>query len=662
MDLDTVALSRLLLGDALFLTGLSALLSICDSRWVLVRVVISVGTIALGIRYLVWRWSQTIDWSTPDVLGFAWPLIFVVFETSRQVDCLHAVMTMARTSDRRPQADQYEAQLRAAGTADLPRVDVFIPTYNEPWEVLSRTVIGTKALDWPHLRIFVLDDGARPWVAALCAAEGVDYIERRNGRDAKAGNINHGLSITQGPDAAPFILMLDADFVPFRNFLWRTLGFFQDERIAIVQTPQYFFNPDPVQMNLGSPENWAEEQRFFFDAMQPSKDAWGMAFCCGSSCVLRRAAIEAIGGVPTGAVIEDIHLSYVLMANGWITRYLNETLSNGLASESLGEFVGQRVRWAIGCGQALRLRFGPFGSNGLSLWQRVFYLSTITYWLNLTFVLIYIASPPIYWFFGVSAYRADLASLAVFQAPYLIASQLFLIWTGRGRIIPAVWEAVQIVFALEVTRAIFPMLVTGSVRGTRATQKGLEEETRVTVNWRLLWHILVLGVLNVAGIAWGQFSDLRNGPSRLADQVNIFWSINALVILGIASMLCVEQPRRRRHQRFKVSEPVWLSSETYVELVDISVSGARLALEEGPIRLNFLWRGLPLAGFRVRTEAGASAYHFDRSVVDERALNRLIFTSGLKAQTERIHFGGFVLTLVGRLLFRPKGDFPAASG
>jgi cellulose synthase (UDP-forming) len=472
MDLESARLDTLLLGNILLVTGLVAGMKCLDPGRNAGRIVLATCTILLGFRYLLWRWSSTMAWDVGSVVGLCWPLVFALTETLRQLDCLHAVFTMSVTTDRRGEADRHEARLRALPLAALPWVDVFIPTYAEPREVLYRTLVGTKALDYPRFRIFVLDDGARPWLRTLCAEEGVHYIERRNGLHAKAGNLNNGLAMTRGADTAPYILMLDADFVPYRQFLWRTLGFFADRRIAIVQTPQFFFNPDPAQMNLGSPLNWAEEQRFFFDAMQPSKDAWDMAFCCGSSCVVRRAALESIGGVPEGAVIEDIHLSYALMAKGWITRYLNETLSNGMASETIGEFVGQRVRWAIGCAQALRLPFGPFGRNRLTLLQRLFYLSTITYWTNLIFLLVYMSAPAIYWLGGVSAYRADLAGLAVYQAPYLITSQAFLIWTGRGRIVPAVWEAVQMVFAVDVVRAVYPMLLTGRIRTTRATSKG----------------------------------------------------------------------------------------------------------------------------------------------------------------------------------------------
>lgn len=650
--LDGVPLSQLLLGDALFLVGLIALLSISDARRNLDRIVVSCGAILLGIRYLVWRWTATMDWDTGTVLALLWPAVFLVTEASRQFDCLHAVLTMSLTTDRRPEADRHEVRLRAMDAGDLPRVDVFIPTFNEPRQVLQRTVLGAKALDYPHLRIFILDDGARPWLRSLCETEGVHYIARRDGRHAKAGNINNGLTMTRGPDAAPFILMLDADFVPYRKFLWRTLGFFEDPRVAILQTPQYFFNPDPVQMNLGSPANWAEEQRFFFDAMQPSKDAWNMSFCCGSSCVIRRAAIEEIGGVPEGAVIEDIHLSYVLMTKGWITRYLNETLSNGLASETLAEFVGQRVRWALGCAQALRLPFGPLRLNGLSLLQRVFYLSTITYWVNLVFVLIYLVAPPVYWLSGVSAYDADLADLAVYQAPYLIASQGFLIWAGQGRIVPAVWEGVQTVFAVDVIRVVYPMLVTGKARASRTTSKGLEV-TRTAVDWRLLRPVAMLAALNVAGLCWSQFDSFRISASRTADQVNIFWSLNALVVLGVAAMLCIERPRRRKEQRFAIGETVRLPDGAEAVLEDISLSGARLLLPDPPPTLVFHWRDLPLlAARRVRMDFGRAAYQFEHQPATERALTAMIFTGGFPAQTNRIRFGSFLGTVFGRLLLR----------
>ena len=77
--------------------------------------------------------------------------------------------------------------------------------------------------------------------------------------------------------------MLDADFVPHRDFLKRTIALFHDPKTGLVQAPQHFFNADPVQHNLGLSRFYPDEQRFFFDHMQPSRDGWGLAICCGTS-------------------------------------------------------------------------------------------------------------------------------------------------------------------------------------------------------------------------------------------------------------------------------------------------------------------------------------------------------------------------------------------
>ena len=108
MNLDGVPLTRLLLGDVLFLAGVIAMLSVCDSRRNLDRIVVSCVTILLGIRYLTWRWTQTIVWDAEGILALCWPVVFLVLESARQLDCLHAVMTMSLTTDRRPEADRHE--------------------------------------------------------------------------------------------------------------------------------------------------------------------------------------------------------------------------------------------------------------------------------------------------------------------------------------------------------------------------------------------------------------------------------------------------------------------------------------------------------------------------------------------------------------------------
>ena len=255
-------------------------------------------------------------------VGWVW-FCFAI-EIFALFDAFILYLTFLRSSDRRAEADSHEARLRALSPDQLPSVDVYIPTYNEPFEVLEKTITGALCLDYPNVRLWVLDDGRRPWLKAFCEAKGIGYLTRPDNAHAKAGNINHALTKTDGD----FVAVFDADFVPQRNFLMRTIGFFDDPRIGIVQVPHAFYNHDPMQANLALRKSMPDDQRFFFEAIMPSRDAWDAAFCCGSNSVTRRAALRCIGdALPTTSITEDMLLSLALLRNGYITRYLCERLA-----------------------------------------------------------------------------------------------------------------------------------------------------------------------------------------------------------------------------------------------------------------------------------------------------------------------------------------------
>lgn len=334
-----------------------------------------VATIGCTIAYyLQWRISQTIPWGEgPGKLW--WPLTCLLVESAALFDGAILLAILSRPRDRSAEADAGEARLRAAWEEEplnLPPVDVFIATYNEPREVLEKTILGCLALDWPDARIWVLDDGRRPWVRDLCKAKGAGYINRPDNKGAKAGNINHGLTVTD----APFVAVFDADFVPRRDFLLRTMGFFESDRIGIVQVPHSFYNHDPMQTNLGLQQAMPDDQRFFFEAIMPGRDGWDAAFCCGSNSVTRRTLFESIGGgLPEGSITEDMLLTLASLRQGYVTRYLNEPLAFGLAPESTTAFFVQRQRWAQGAIQILYLKEGPLGP-GLKLRYRLLFLPT----------------------------------------------------------------------------------------------------------------------------------------------------------------------------------------------------------------------------------------------------------------------------------------------
>ena len=360
MFLDALPLVELL-GPTLFVIGavyvLGPMLPL-DRTWA--RLLIFAAVWLVIARYLGWRLTGTVLSARGTWYEIGWVWVCFVVELIAIADQLWLYIACLRPTDRRPEADAHEARLRALPIDELPSVDIFIPTYNEPMEVLEKTIIGALCLDYPKASVWVLDDGRRPWLKAFCEAKGAGYLTRPDNSHAKAGNINHALKCTSGE----FIAIFDADFVPQRNFLMRMLGFFADPKVAIVQCPHAFYNHDPLQTNLAMRKAIPDEQRFFFDAIMPHRDGWDAAFCCGSNSVTRRAALDSIGGgLPTASITEDMLLTLTLLRKGYVTRYLCERLAFGLAPENVNAFLVQRQRWARGAIQILYLRGGPLGGK-----------------------------------------------------------------------------------------------------------------------------------------------------------------------------------------------------------------------------------------------------------------------------------------------------------
>ena len=273
--------------------------------------------IVLMWRYLLWRWIATL----PPIglsLDFAVGVIFVVIETMVMAGSTISLVFLTRTTDRSTEVDQHQAWLKAR--TPQPLVDVFICTYNEEEAILERTIVGACSLDYPRHRVWVLDDGRRPWLADLAARLGARYLTRPDNSHAKAGNINHGLQhVAALPEPPDYISILDADFVPAPSFLKRALSLFHAGDVGIVQTPQHFINPDPLQSNLSIARVWPDEQRYFFDVVMAAKDAWGASFCCGTSSVIRFDILRQIGGFPTESVTEDYLVTLKMKAQGYRT-------------------------------------------------------------------------------------------------------------------------------------------------------------------------------------------------------------------------------------------------------------------------------------------------------------------------------------------------------
>jgi cellulose synthase (UDP-forming) len=415
--------------------------------------VMSIGGV-LTARYLAWRLAYTVGPADPMTWGGTWVWTVFLFELAALVNAGVTNLMLTRTSDHTAEADRHERRLRRLPASALPRVDVFLCTYNEGLEVLEGPIIAAKGMAYPNFTVWVLDDGRRPWLREFCEAQGVEYLTRPDNKHAKAGNINHALARTDGE----LFVVLDADFVPRKDFLMRTVGFFEDPRIAIVQTPHHFLNADIYEMNLGLGDQSPNEQRLFFDTVQASRDAWDCAFCCGSASVQRRSALMEIGGVPTDSVTEDIFSTLMLLRKGYVTRFLNEPLAFGLSPESVTAMFVQRQRWCRGGLQLLFLREGVLGP-GLTWIQRLFFFPTD--WLCQTPVRLFAVLVPIVflWTGLPPLERADLTDLINYQLPVLIALMGPMIWLSGGSYLPLLSTGFSLLLSFRLVPTIVATLI-----------------------------------------------------------------------------------------------------------------------------------------------------------------------------------------------------------
>jgi cellulose synthase/poly-beta-1,6-N-acetylglucosamine synthase-like glycosyltransferase len=325
------------------------------------------------------------------------------------------------------------------GAIGQPIVDVFIPTYDEPVEVVEATVAAAVRMGGAEVRVAVLDDGNRDEMELLAARHGAQYVRRTLHQGAKAGNINHAMGRTDGQ----YVVIFDCDHVPHADFLLHTLPEFADSTVAYVQTPQYYANA-PSSRVAGAA--WSQ-QSLFFGPIARGKDAHGAMFCCGTNVVFRRAALESVGGFPEASITEDFELSVELHELGWRSVYVPEVLASGLGPEDLASYVGQQHRWARGCLGAIPrvLR------SGLRWRLKAQYLLSASYFLAGWTVLVYLSLPVVRIMTGAQPLAGAAADsfLAAF-APYFVLSLATVASVGGGSYTFAAYSLATSTFWIHV--------------------------------------------------------------------------------------------------------------------------------------------------------------------------------------------------------------------
>lgn len=490
-----------------------------------------------------------------------------------------------------------------------PAVDLLIPTYNEPLSIVKYTALAAMNIDWPadKLNVYILDDGNREEFRNFAEEAGVGYMTRDDNEHAKAGNINHALARLD----APYVAIFDCDHVPTRSFMQVTMGWFlRDSKLGMLQTPHHFYSPDPFERNLDHFRVIPNEGELFYSIIQDGNDFWNATFFCGSCAVLRRTALNEIGGIAVETVTEDAHTSLRMQRNGWNTAYINIPQAAGLATERLSGHVKQRIRWARGMIQIMRID-NPLFAKGLSVAQRLCYFNAMTHFLYALPRLIFLSAPLIYLIFGHVNVPGYWAAILAYALPHLVLSNM----TNsriQGEHRHSFWnEIYETVLAPYIFFPTMLAMINPKLGRFNVTAKGGVIDRRF-FDSHIARPFLFMILMNAVGVlcAVPRFFQFRtfsfnlshplgwivngvlNIPSTMYDGthvgtivMNLIWGSFNLVILGVATSVAWESQQRRHSTRVTMSVPadVLLANGNVVHGVttDMSSGGVMVRMERG---------------------------------------------------------------------------------
>lgn len=516
------------------------LLLLCQKPPDWLRLPVGAVFLFLQVAYLAFRLVATLSLDT--VPNAVFSILFFLSELFVHVRIALGNLSLLRLTDRSVQADESARIVRTREC--LPTVDVFLPTYSEPVEMLERSIIGCQALEYPNKTIWLLDDQRRPAMRELATRLGCRYLDRPDNSHAKAGNLNHAFEYAEGD----LVLCFDADFIPTRDFLERTVGFFRDPKVALVQTPQNFFNEDAVQRNLGLEQALEDEQKLFFRTLQPGRDSANAIVCHGTCWIARRSALDEIGGIPTETITEDWATSIKLQAAGYKLLYLNEALSAGLSADTCGEFVQQRSRWAQGTLQSLFASTNPLTIRGLDWKQRLLHFSGILYYAGSVTNLFNLLAPLLYLFFGVFILRMTIVEMIFFRLPFTVGYYMLYSWLTLGNRSPWWTEFYDAFLAPSMALTTLRTFWKPFGRGFRVTDK-TQRPRRITVNRRVGAPFVVLFALNLAGLVFA-FATGRHVDYPEAFPIVVYFTLVNLAMLWLCLLVSMDIRRPRAFPRF----------------------------------------------------------------------------------------------------------------
>ena len=522
----------------------------------------------ITITYIVWRFTTV---PTNSVLSFILGAILLISELIgvSQFFIFEYLFTKNYKLKRKTLANFDEDK--------IPAVDVLICTYNEPLKLVEKTMLAALEMNYVRgkLKVYVCDDGKRDNLKELCNKYGVGYITREGNEGAKAGNINNALKFIKGD----LFAVLDADMIPKKNFLERTVGYFSEKEVAFVQAPQVYYNQDMYQYNLK--KKVPNEQDFFMRDIQSARASINAVLHIGTNAVFRKQYVHEIGGYPTTSITEDMAVGMLLQDKGYKTIFVNEELVYGLSVTTFEDLVKQRDRWCRGNLQVMR-GFNPLVRKGLTLSQKIAYVDGVIYWFSSLQKMVYMIAPMIYLIFGVLILNATLINLLEMFIPFFLGQILvFAALSPRTRSLK--WSHIYEVsmaphISLSVLRELFKFKIGFNVTPKDGVNK------KPYFQYGIAMPHIVLAIISV--IAWivGTYCLLKGYMGIGPYIINIAWSLYNFMAMITCIKVAYQKPIFRKTERVVLKTPMKTQFGIngcelgQCEIIDISEEGVGISL------------------------------------------------------------------------------------
>ncbi|NCA92788.1 glycosyltransferase [bacterium] len=482
---------------------------------------LSIIGIVFSSLYIVWRAVFSLPYILSVDIIFA--ILLLLFEVLAFIQSLTLRMLFHKNKGISLEKD--------TDFKELPTVDVIVSAYNEPVEIIKRTLISCLGIEYPNkkINIYIGDDGHREEIKALAEELGVNYITREKNTHAKAGNLNNVLKTA----CSEFVLLLDADMIPHRKILKKMIYYFEDNSTAFVQSPQVFYNDDPYQYNLKLGQKIPNEQEFFMRVLQEKRALYNAVLHVGTNAIFRRSAIDKIGGIPTGSITEDMATGMLMQNEKYKSFYLNEVLAIGLSPDNFVDLIKQRDRWCRGTIQIYK-RYSPLRMKGLGFAQKVLYLDGFFYWMFGIKKLVFVISPLLFLLFRVSLFDANFFDLIYLYIPHYVATVCYFKSVAKNKSSVFLGHIYEMALAAYMALAFIFELLFGKKIKFNVTPKGTTTQ-RKTFRIKLAMPNIILLLISVAAIILNIYwliTDFSN-TEIIAVAINMAWCVYNLTALAI---------------------------------------------------------------------------------------------------------------------------------